>query len=672
MIASSKHLQTLTTAKSEAREFLRMARSRRRRTMRQFAEEEIILPSGPFEGRTFRCDRQPFTGCFFDLVDSGQWNRIFVTGPSQSGKSVSCFSIPILYHLFEIGERVICGLPDMDMAADKWRDELLPVIERTRFAHLVPRSRGGSKRSIKFHNGAVLRFMSGGGGDKSRAAFTSRVVVMTEIDGMDESGGGSREADKITQLEARTRAYGSRKRIYGECTVTVETGRTWREYTGGTRTQLYLPCPHCKTFVVVEREHLVGHQAAMSKLEAQREGAFACPNCGELWSEDDRREANRQMRPVHRGQKIEADGTIVGNPPETDTLGFRWSGVNNLFFSSGELAADEWRLGREEDEDNAEKEACQFIWAKPYKPPSVPDAQLSWQDLMMRQWRGWSKGRCPADAEFVTVGVDLGKWLGHWLAIAWVPCEGGGYFGHIIDYGRFDIATDHLGVETATLAALREFRDAILAGWAVDNDQPRVPDQVWIDTKWKDSAAAAFQFIRESGDRFRPYRGRSGKETRNYRRPKKVAGEVRWIGEGMHMELRRDHQCLLVEIDSDHWKTWLHDRLAVQLLDKNGGRTPGSLSLYHTATPKEHQALVKHLTAERKMRDFVPGKGEVIVWEQVRKQNHWLDTGYAACAAGWVCGVRLIVEPAAPVVHYEQHQPLTTPDGRAYLITARD
>ena len=46
--------------------------------------------------------------------------------------------------------------------------------------------------------------MSGGGSDKSRAGFTSRVVVITETDGLDETGGRSREADKVTQLEART------------------------------------------------------------------------------------------------------------------------------------------------------------------------------------------------------------------------------------------------------------------------------------------------------------------------------------------------------------------------------------------------------------------------------------------------------------------------------------
>src|SRR4051794_18275410 len=107
------------------------------------------------------------------------------------------------------------------MAADKWREDLLPVIEQSRYRDLMPSqgggSRGGKVETIQFNRGPTLKFMSGGGGDKSRAGFTSRVVVITETDGMDMPGQRSRESDKITQLEARTRAYGSRKRIYMEC-----------------------------------------------------------------------------------------------------------------------------------------------------------------------------------------------------------------------------------------------------------------------------------------------------------------------------------------------------------------------------------------------------------------------------------------------------------------------
>ena len=111
---------------------LSQARPRRLRSMREFAEQEIVIPTGPFAGRRFRCSRQPYTGLWFDAIDSGNWCRFVATGPTQSGKSKCGFVIPLLYHLLEIGETVICGLPDMDMASDKWRKDILPVIEQSR------------------------------------------------------------------------------------------------------------------------------------------------------------------------------------------------------------------------------------------------------------------------------------------------------------------------------------------------------------------------------------------------------------------------------------------------------------------------------------------------------------------------------------------------------------
>ena len=38
------------------------------------------------------------------------------------------------------------------------------------------------------------------------------------------------------------------------------------------------------------------------------------------------------------------------------------------------------------------------------------------------------------------------------------------------------------------------------------------------------------------------------------------------------------------------------------------------------------------------------GKGVVVRWERMRRQNHWFDALYNACAAGQALGVRLVVE----------------------------
>lgn len=35
-------------------------------------------------------------------------------------------------------------------------------------------------------------------------------------------------------------------------------------------------------------------------------------------------------------------------------------------------------------------------------------------------------------------------------------------------------------------------------------------------------------------------------------------------------------------------------------------------------------------------------------WERLRRQNHWFDALYNACAAASFCGVRLVESPAPP------------------------
>jgi phage terminase large subunit GpA-like protein len=428
---------------------LKQARPARKRSMRDFAECEVIIPDGPFAGRKFKCDRQPYTGLWFDEVDSGRWSRCVATGPTQSGKSLSCFVIPLLYHLFEVGETVICGLPDMDMAGDKWREVILPVIERSRYRNLLPRhgggSRGGRVESLQFRNGSTLKFMSGGGSDKSRAGFTSRVVVVTETDGMDQPGTRSRESDKITQLEARTRAYGSRKRIYLECTVSTEEGRTWLEYQQGTRSRIVMPCPHCSAFVSPEREHLLGWQSASTQAESRQVAYFSCPGCGEPWSEAERAEANSQSRLLHGEQSV-VEHNVRGELPATDTLGFRWSAVNNLLLTAGDLAADEWRASRSTDEENAEREMRQFVWCLPAQALKWQQISLEAQEIVSRT-TDLARGILPADTLFLTAAMDLGKYLTHWVVVAWRE----GAVGHIVDYGRLEVASPEIGVEQALL-----------------------------------------------------------------------------------------------------------------------------------------------------------------------------------------------------------------------------
>lgn len=610
--------------------FVQGCRAPKIRPMLQFAEQEIIIPSGPFEGLGFRVDRQPFVRHWFDAVDSGRYSEHVITGPSQSGKTLVGFVIPLLYHLFEVGETVIGAVPDFDIVKDKWEQDIEPVLSRTKYRDLLPAtgsgSKGGRSSSIKFRNGAILRWMTAGGSDKSRSAFTSRVVCMTETDGFDTRASTSEEATKIKQIEARMRSYHLElRRIYKECTLTTSAGHTWQRYQAGTCSMLMLPCPHCNQYVALERENLHGWQNSESDEQARRDAQFFCSECGAAWTEAERRQANTQCILRHRGQDI-VDGQLVGDVPETRTLGFRWSAVNNMLVPAGDVAADEWAAVRSVDEDSAERELCQFIWAIPYVPKDVEDVPLD-VDVLKRRTSVTGKGQLPDGTQWVTIGVDVNKPVLHWAAIAW-QSDGRGV---VIDYGKQGLHSKTIGFEQAIKEGMKRLSEQIGEGWSSSEYH-----RVHVDVRW--STTEVLAAIRSLGDkRWKPFMGLGlgHWKQRSYTQPTGSYGDVIKNGNMWYERVMQVHRCIFTFADSNYWKTWLHQRLSV---DKD---VEGSLKLYAAVDESHHLDYVKHITSEREVQKFEPGKGYVKVWESIRSANHWLDATYMACVAGDRCGFRI-------------------------------
>lgn len=625
MIASGRKI---TTEQQRMWDFTATCRVPKIRTMREFSEQEIVIPSGEYEGLRFKCGRQPFASLWFDSVDSGSYSELVITGPSQSGKTLIGFIIPILYHLFELGETVIAAVPDMEMVRDKWEQDLEPVLRRTRYWALMPRngagSKGGRVEFLQFGNGAILRFMTAGGSDKSRAGFTSRVVCMTETDGFDVRTSTSEEADKIQQIEARTRSFPlARRRIYKECTLSTDQGHTWVRYQAGTASRILLPCPHCDQHVAPERSDFRGWEEAENETAAVAMASFYCPACGEQWTEDQRAAANAQALLVHRGQTIEG-GQVVGEPPETRTLGFRWSAVNNLLVPAGDVGLDEWRSVRSADEDNEERKLCQFVWAVPYKPKFEEMVSLT-PEAVKDRTSELGRGQFPADS-IVTVGVDVNKRVLHWTAIAWDD-DG---CGLIFDYGKTGTKADELGIDRALVLALKHLRDRFGVGWSSN----RV-DRVLVDCRWPhDEVVSAVRSLKDK--RFRPFMGLGlGHFSRmHYRQPVKPGREVIWVGTQCYEKYLVNQKSIVMFGDANYWKTWLHQRLQLPLDDETkqpDGVKP--ITLFASADVNEHMRFAKHLTAEHEIQTFEPGKGYVRIWDAIRSENHWLDATYMACVA---------------------------------------
>lgn len=607
------------------------------RPIGRWIEEELVLPSGPYKGERYRHRRHPASRLWFEALESRRWNRFAASGPTQNGKTLMCYVAPVMYHLFELQETVIIGLPTMQMAQDKWTEDLLPAIEASRYRELLPLtgegSRGGQvKRAIRFRNDVTLRFMTAGGGDKQRAGYTARVLAVTETDGMDESGETSRETDKIEQLEGRTRAYGASKRVYLECTASIEKGRIWQEIKCGTDSRIHRPCPRCGEYVAPEREHLTCWQEAESELEAAEKARFTCPACGAPWTEAERRDSSAAGVLVHRGQKALPNGNVIGDSPPTKTLGFRWSAVDNPFTTAAELGAEEWRAARHHDRESAEKKMRQFVWCLPWIPPDVELTPLTAEDVAQRTG-GLRKGAVPVDCLGIAIGIDTGKRQLHWHAVAVRP----GGDCHVLEYGEQPTEADSVGVARGLVDALTALHKYFAAGWSDESGKRWLASQVWIDSGYYEHQAAVYQFCRrvatgtQAGrEVYRPAKGFGERQrgTTRYVAPKARGGEVRYIGLQFDMRWQKAAKLNLVHVNSDFWKSQLHQRLAMPADE------PGAMTIYESASRLEHREYSEQITAEIQKEHWIDGRGEVIVWERVRRQNHYLDAGYLSLAAG--------------------------------------
>lgn len=644
--------------------------------MRTFAEQEVVIPDGPHKGKRWRAHRQPYCGLFLDAMDSGRWPKAVVLGDVQGGKTFAANVIPSLYHLFERGQTVVYGVPDLDsMGRSKWEEDLLPAIEASKYRELLPRSGGGSRggyaHDLKFANGATLKFMGYQGGDHRRSGFTAPVAVLTEIDKGDVAKEASRETDPITQILRRLRSYARTKewRAYLECTVSIPTGRIWQEYCGdriedpdvetdgvySTESRLSLPCPHCKDFVTLDRDDLCGWQDARTKVEARLNAAFYCSRCGEKWTETEWVQANLHAVLVHRGQEI-AGGRISGEPVATDTLGFRWTTANNLFVTPGDVGQAEWeaeRRARAGDRAGL-KDCLQFWWVTPWREDEGELSPLAIEEIRAGQL---SRGELPADTEQFAVAADCGMFEVHWVAIA-----GRAGCRYVVDYGSLatgikrGAATADERREAATVA-LREtllgetlsgtptkrpsLAGLIAAGWGTGGTRLR-PGLVLVDAGYLSDVvhSAVRRGNQAKSSTWMAFVGRGtgqfedGRLCAAYTQPIKKTQTIRYLGERYFAQKHQKHQHQYAIVDADYWKTVLHDAFRIT----PGGR--GSISLFRDTSGREHQTYRRHLTAEQLLPDPNSRHG-ALRWQQIRKANHYGDATYAALVALHRLGLRV-------------------------------
>lgn len=666
-------MPTLTSCDREFIALLREAAAPPPLTRREWIERHVVIPDGPMRGERFRFETLPFTRLLIDELDRAVWPEQFVTGPSQSGKTLIAHVLPILYVACELRRNPVIAVPDMRMAQNKWLVDFEPVLAASPTLRALlptngPGSRGGTIHDVvRLTNCAILKFMTAGGDDTARAGYTADGgIFVTEAARFSFAGEHSVEADPLEQLRARMAALPRReRRLLAEGTLTVPEELPWRARAESTRSQIVTPCPHCREWVAPEREHLVGWHAARTELEAAELACWSCPACGFVLSESERRDMNRAAKLLHAGQSIDRRGRVSGETPATERLWFRWSAFHNLLLTASDFAPDEWRAARLEkdsaEHEAAEKKAAQFVWSTPYSPPAVVIEGLVAGDVSRRA-SDLPKGDLPADTQWLAIGTDCGMYRLHWVAVAFRANRS----AHVCDYetitvlerGEAESAVERReAVEVKMHAALTTLRERCVIGWSCGGRR-LAPHRVLIDAGWLTDTIHAW--CRAAGDPFLPSlgRGTGQRAGHSYSHPSKKTMEVRELGDNYHVRRHPKHRTLQIVMASDPWKSAVHRALRVT------AEQPGSLSLFRDQQ-HGHKTFESHLLAERLARKIHPRHGPIDQWENpAGRANHYFDALYAAFVGGHHAGFRLVSTPPselAVAMAVAGHGPTWTP-----------
>lgn len=606
------------------------------RSMRQFAEREIIITDGRYKGQRWDVSRQPVAGLWFDAIDSGEFTEFVCTAPSQFGKTLMAFVVPLLYHTCEIQENYVLGVPYADMAANKFEIDIAPSMRASSsMRKLLPRHGSGSgggrvRDSVTLANGNVVKLASAGAGDGGKAGFTARVVGITEAGQFSDIGEASEEADPLRQLRARQRSYPeAQRRTYIEGTLTRSHQLPFRLRINSSQSEILAKHKACENWISCERDHLSGWHEAKSENEAARAAFWACPACGEKITDKERHKMLMGAKLVHAGQSIDAKGKITGPKPDTTRLWFRCSAWHNMFLSAGDIARDEWKAAQISEDSperiSAERELCQFVWCIPWDPAETDVEFEIDKKAIGRRRLTLPRAMVTADTVSLTVGIDLGSKAGWYLALA---KRSDGSF-HVPDYDRFDVPSDSMSLDRALISSLTKLREYLMNGYAIDGGGIRTPDEIWYDAGYQSKTVTKFVRLlsgtrRNAIDVAAYGRGTNMIERGTFSLPKKKTQTIRQIDPGRLWFMERDleHRVNKLYWDADATKYEILQALTLQQ------GTPGSITLY-SGIDKIHERFQRHVTNEPLER-VKTATGETMKF--VRKgDNHLLD----ALANAW-------------------------------------
>ena len=358
-------------------------------------------------------------------------------------------------------------------------------------------------------------------------------------------------------------------------------------------------------------------------------------SCGGVITDEHKTEMNSRGRYVAPGQTIDKAGTVAGDPPDAKAISFWVSGLASPFVTFGERIAV-LRESEQSGDDAMVQQAINAGFGELYTPGGgeVPD----WVEIKEASRAAtYKRGEVPADVMFLVLTADVQRHSIPYVIRGW----GARASSWLIDSGylRGDTTDTEVWRALADLVSTPIGGMPIRMGFIDSGFRPGKVDTLPMNR--------IYEFCRQFIRRVRPTKGSSAP----MRVPLLLSKiEVRRKdGRGATFGLD------LARLDTDHWKSWVHERL------RWPKDHPGGWHIFRGIDDDYCHQIV----SEARMK-LPTGKVE---WVPRSRDNHFLDCEAMQAAAGYLLNVQRIPLPASVQKRTNEvgREPETKPEVRSGL-----
>lgn len=559
---------------------------------------------------------------------SGDHKRCVAITGAQSGKTDSILDA-IGTRLDQKPAPILYVGPTREFLTDQFEPRLMGLLdEADTLKKKVVRGRR-MKKTLKIVNGVRIRLAHAG----SSTALKSDPAALAFIDEYDEMSKSVKgQGDVLGLVEARGVTYSdfrtavtstpskgsvhsefdpvSGLEFWAEAHSDDLESPIWRLWQEGTRYHYAWPCPHCDDFFIPRFKTLRWPERS-TPAQAKRETYMECPHCHAL-IEDDKHKAEMNARGVYvaPGQRIEKDGTVVGDPPESSTYSVWISGLASPFVSWGQRVESYLTALSSGDPDRIQT-AMNAGFGELFSMNATGDAP-EWQEVLDKRL-SYRLRTVPEDVLRIVMGVDVQK-VSLYYTIRGYGARGTSW---LLDAGQIYGRTD----DETVWSSLAEVMLTPIEG--------RYVERVLIDSGFRPNKAdggdehKVYEFCRRFQWIAFPTKGR------DQMNPPYRISKIETRPDGK----RASYATNLILLSTDFFKSLVLSRIRTQHGQAGAFYVPDDVS----------EDYCKQLVSEVRTVNYRNGKA---IWIARSRQNHFFDCEALCAAAAHTMNVQRIPEVA--------------------------